>query len=136
MNVLVQTSCAITLALALSSLAAEAQQGDQAIERELETYRSMMKADPWSNPGMLDVDRGETLWKTPGGPNNVSLEGCDLGLGPGKVDGAFARMPRYFEDADRVMDVEARILWCMEKLQGFDRMKLIKRPHPAAGMPV
>jgi sulfur-oxidizing protein SoxA len=34
------------------------------------------------------------------------------------------------------MDVEARILWCMEKLQGFERTKLITRPHPAAGTPV
>ena len=54
------------------------------------------------------------------GPKNVSLEQCDLGKGPGKVDGAFAELPRYFADADRVMDVETRILWCMEKLQGFN----------------
>ena len=40
-----------------------------ATERELEKYRSMLKEDPWSNPGMLDVDRGEELWKTPRGPN-------------------------------------------------------------------
>ena len=117
-------------------LTVEAQQSQDGTERQLETYRSMMKADPWSNPGMLDVDRGEALWKTPGGPNNVSLEGCDLGLGPGKLDGAFARLPRYFTDADRVMDVEARILWCMEKQQGFERTKLITRPHPSAGTPV
>lgn len=83
-----------------------------------------------------DVDRGEALWKTAGGPKNVSLEGCDLGLGPGKVDGAFATLPRYFADADRVMDVEARILWCIERLQGFERVKLITRPHPGAGQPV
>jgi len=129
--------CAAALVVGLSlTAAAEAQQSGDAIERELETYRSMLKADPWSNPGMLDVDRGEALWKTPAGPKNVSLEGCDLGLGAGKVDGAFARLPRYFADGDRVMDVETRILWCMEKLQGFDRLKLITRPHPAAGMPV
>jgi sulfur-oxidizing protein SoxA len=129
--------CAIALAFA-SSLAgaAQAQQKSDAIEHELETYRSMLKSDPWSNPGMLDVDRGETLWKTPGGSNHVSLEGCDLGLGPGKVDGAFAALPRYFGDADRVMDVEARILWCMEKLQGFERAELLTHPHPGPGMPV
>jgi L-cysteine S-thiosulfotransferase len=136
MNIAVQTSCAIALALAFGLHTVEAQQSEDGIEREPETYRSMMMADPWSNPGMLDVDRGEALWKTPAGPNNVSLEDCDLGLGPGKLDGAFARLPRYFADADRVMDVEARILWCMEKLQGFERTKLITRPHPAAGTPV
>jgi len=105
-------------------------------ERELEKYRQMMKEDPWSNPALLDADRGEELWRSPRGPNNISLERCDLGKGPGKVDGAFAELPRYFADADKVMDVEARILWCMEKLQGFDRAKLIEKPHPGGGAPV
>jgi sulfur-oxidizing protein SoxA len=105
-------------------------------ERELEKYRQMMKDDPWSNPALLDADRGEDLWKKARGPKNTSLEGCDLGKGPGKVDGAFAELPRYFADADKVMDVEARILWCMEKLQGFDRGKLVEHPHPGGGAPV
>ena len=105
-------------------------------EKQLEKYRQMMKADPWSNPGLLDADRGEDLWKKARGPKNVSLEACDLGKGPGKVDGAFAELPRYFADADKVMDVEARILWCMEQLQGFDRAKLVERPHPGGGAPV
>ena len=74
--------------------------------------------------------------RPPRGPKNVSLEQCDLGKGPGKVDGAFAELPRYFADADRVMDVETRILWCMEKLQGFNRADLVKRPHPGGGQPV
>ena len=105
-------------------------------ERELEKYRSMLKDDPWSNPAMLDVDRGEELWKTPRGPRNVSLEQCDLGKGPGKVDGAFAELPRYFADADAVMDAETRLLWCMEKLQGLNRADLVRRPHPAGGQPI
>jgi sulfur-oxidizing protein SoxA len=105
-------------------------------EKALEKYRQMLKEDPWSNPGLLDADRGEALWSTPRGPNNVSLAQCDLGKGPGKVDGAFAELPRYFADADRVMDVESRILWCMEKLQGFNRAELIRRPHPGGGAPV
>lgn len=105
-------------------------------EKGLEMYRQMLKNDPWSNPGSLDVERGEALWKTPRGPNNVSLERCDLGKGPGLVDGAFAELPRYFADADRVMDVETRILWCMETLQGFKRADLVARPHPGGGQPV
>lgn len=109
---------------------------DSETEKALEKYRQMLKADPWSNPGLLDVDRGEALWKSARGPKNVSLEQCDLGKGPGKVDGAFAELPRYFADADRVMDVETRILWCMEKLQGFNRADLIKNPHPGGGRPV
>ncbi len=96
----------------------------------------MLKDDPWSNPGLLDADRGEALWTTQRGPNKVTLEKCDLGKGPGKVDGAFAELPRYFADAGRVMDVETRILWCMEKLQGFNHADLIKKPHPGGGQPV
>jgi L-cysteine S-thiosulfotransferase len=128
--------CAAVLASAFAAAVHAQQSGGGIIERELETYRSMMKSDPWSNPGMLDVDRGKILWEMPAGPKNASLEACDLGLGPGKVDGAFAALPRYFADADRVMDVEARVLWCMETLQGFDRRKLLTRPHPGAGAPV
>ena len=103
-----------------------------ATERELESYRQMLKDDPWSNPGLLDADRGEALWKEKRGPKNVSLEACDLGKGPGKVEGAFAELPRYFADADRVMDPESRLVWCMEKLQGFDRADILKRPYSKA----
>jgi sulfur-oxidizing protein SoxA len=109
---------------------------DSETEKAIEKFRQMLKEDPWSNPGLLDADRGEALWTTPRGPKNVSLEACDLGKGAGRVDGAFAELPRYFADAGRVMDVESRILWCMEKLQGFDRAELVKQPHPAIGQPV
>ena len=105
-------------------------------EKAIEKYRQMLKHDPWSNPALLDADRGEALWATARGPKNVSLETCDLGKGPGIVDGSFAELPRYFADAYQVMDVETRILWCMEKIQGFNRAELIKKPHPGGGQPV
>jgi L-cysteine S-thiosulfotransferase len=109
---------------------------DAETEKAIERYRAMLREDPWSNPGLLDADRGEALWTTARGPNKVSLEKCDLGKGPGVVDGAFAEMPRYFEDAKRVMDVETRILWCMEQLQGFKGADLVRRIHPGGGAPV
>lgn len=110
---------------------------DAATERGLEQYRRMMKEDPWSNPALLDADRGEALWAAKKGPQNVSLaESCDLGKGVGNVDGAFAEMPRYFEDADRVMDTETRILWCMERFQAYDSTAFLKSPHPSGGQPV
>ena len=112
-----------------------AQQQD-AVERELEKYRRMMKEDPWSNPANLDADRGEALWKQKAGPKAASLESCDLGKGPGIVDGAFAELPRYFADADRVMDVETRVLWCRRAIQGIDDTEYLKNPHPAGGAPV
>jgi L-cysteine S-thiosulfotransferase len=101
-------------------------------ERELEKYRQMLKADPWSNPGLLDADRGEALWKEQRGPKKASLEQCDLGKGPGRIEGAFAELPRYFKDADRVLDLESRLVWCMETLQGFARAENIKRPYSKA----
>jgi L-cysteine S-thiosulfotransferase len=125
---------AAACALIIVSSAARAQNDDT--ERAIEKYRQMLKEDPWSNPGLLDADRGEALWTTPRGPKNVSLESCDLGRGAGQVDGAFAELPRYFADAGRVMDIETRILWCMEKLQGFDRADLVRRPHPTMGQSV
>jgi sulfur-oxidizing protein SoxA len=101
-------------------------------ERQLEKYRQMLKADPWSNPGMLDADRGEALWREKRGPKHASLEACDLGKGPGNVEGAFAELPRYFKDADRVMDLEARLVWCMERLQSFPRAEVLRRPYSKA----
>jgi len=124
---------AVGAALALGSVALAQ---DDATEKGLEKHRRMLRDDPWSNPGLLDVDRGEALWKTPSGPKKVSLEKCDLGKGAGVVDGAFAELPRYFADAGRVMDAETRIMWCMETLQGFKHADLVKSPHPRGGQPV
>ncbi|MSO75497.1 MAG: sulfur oxidation c-type cytochrome SoxA [Alphaproteobacteria bacterium] len=105
---------------------------DDASEREIERYRAMI-GDPMANPGYLNVDRGETLWSTARGGRNVSLERCDLGEGPGKLEAAYGKLPRYFADADRVMDLEQRLLWCMDKLQGFDATELLKRPFSSTG---
>jgi L-cysteine S-thiosulfotransferase len=116
-------------ACASAGLAAFAQ---DAGERQIGRYRQMLKSDPWSNPGLLEADRGETLWQEKGGPKRASLAACDLGKGPGKVEGAFAELPRYFADADQVMDLEARLVWCMEKLQGFDRSQIVKHPYSKA----
>jgi sulfur-oxidizing protein SoxA len=101
-------------------------------EKAIEKYREMI-SDPMSNPGYLAVDAGETLWTTKRGPKNVSLETCDLGQGPGKAEGAYARLPRYFADVDRVMDAESRILWCMETIQGLDTAPLRKKPFASSG---
>ncbi len=68
-----------------------------------------------------------------GAPPSVSLEGCDLGQGPGKLEGAYARLPRYFKDSDRVMDLEQRLLWCMERLQKLDTSDIVKRKFGGPG---
>jgi len=117
--------------LTLLATAADIRAQD-ATEKELERYRQMLKDDPWSNPALLDADRGEALWKEKRGPKAASLEACDLGKGAGKVEGAFAELPRYFGDADRVMDLESRLVWCMERLQGFAPKDILKRPYSKA----
>ncbi len=85
---------------------------------EIIRYREMLKE---ANPAELLELEGEELWMTPAGPNNATLEKCDLGLGPGVVEGAYARLPRYFADTDKVQDAESRIVTCMMQLQGFTR---------------
>jgi sulfur-oxidizing protein SoxA len=106
--------------------------GADASEKEIERYRAMI-SDPMSNPGFLAVDRGEQLWATKHGKKNVSLETCDLGLGAGKLEGAYAHLPRYFADADRVMDLEQRLLWCMEKIQDLDTKDVLARRFSGPG---
>lgn len=92
-------------------------------QSDLSVGRKMLMED---NPGELFVDQGKALFFEKRGPKKVSLEQCDFGLGPGKLEGAAVRLPRYFADTDRVEDLESRLLTCMTQLQGFDRKALIK----------
>src|SRR5690606_24908489 len=88
-------------------------------------YRKMLED---GNPADLFEAKGEELWKKKRGPRNASLEQCDLGLGPGKVQGAFVQLPRYFADTNRVQDLESRLLTCMQTLQGLDAGAIAKTP--------
>ncbi|MFG1184566.1 sulfur oxidation c-type cytochrome SoxA [Xanthobacter aminoxidans] len=121
--------CALALAL-LPFVTARAQ--EDASEKEIERYRAMIN-DPMANPGYLAVDRGEAIWADPRGTKNVSLEACDLGQGPGKLEGAYAALPRYFADAGKVMDLEQRLLWCMDKIQGVDIKPIMAKPFSGPG---
>jgi sulfur-oxidizing protein SoxA len=116
------TLAAVAL-LAAAGLTAHAQQPSDTV-KEIERYREAL-AD--GNPAELWEARGEELWKARRGPRQVSLEGCDLGKGPGVVQGAYAALPRYFADADRVMDLETRLVHCMVTLQGFTLAEATRR---------
>jgi sulfur-oxidizing protein SoxA len=83
---------------------------------ELNKYREMLQE---GNPAEFAESRGEELWTTPAGPKKASLEQCDLGLGPGRVEGAYAQLPRWFADTGRVQDLESRLVTCMTTLQGY-----------------
>lgn len=96
---------------------------------DFDKFRAVLEED---NPAELFEAKGEELWKQKRGPNSVSLEQCDLGLGRGVVKGAYVQTPRYFADADQVMDIERRVAWCMDKLQGFKHEDLAKKPFSNA----
>jgi sulfur-oxidizing protein SoxA len=113
---------AAAFALALAP-AAGAQQ-KSAVD-DIARYRELLQD---GNPAELWELRGETLWKTRRGPKAVSLEQCDLGLGPGVVKGAYAALPRYFADAGRVMDLETRLVHCMVTQQGYAPADAKKQP--------
>ena len=108
------------LVLCLASAGA----GAQDAKKEIEKYQQMI-AD--SSPVELFELQGESLWAKRQGPKNASLEQCDLGLGAGVLKGAYAQLPRWFADTDRVMDLEARLVHCMMTLQGRSREEATRR---------
>ena len=85
-------------------------------DAKFEEYRASLED---GNPGEFWIDDGEELFKKKLGPNNVSLEKCDFGLGPGVLEGAYANLPRYFKDSDKVETLEGRLLTCMKTVQGM-----------------
>lgn len=118
-----------TLGAALA-LAGSASAQDAA--KEIQRYREMVAEG--SPAELFEID-GEALWKKPQGPKNVSLERCDLGEGTGVLKGAYAHLPRYFKDADRVMDLETRLLYCMTTLQGRSREEATRKVFGTADRP-
>ena len=104
--------------------AASAQTGADTIKK-IEEYRQAL-AD--GNPAELWETRGEDMWKKKAGPKNASLETCDLGLGAGKVAGAYTVLPKFFADAGRVMDLESRLVYCRMTIQGLSEAEAKKQP--------
>jgi L-cysteine S-thiosulfotransferase len=119
----------LAAAFAAAGLPQAFAQTEDPVAADFDKFRAIMEE---ANPAELFEAKGEQLWKTPRGPKHASLEKCDLGLGPGVVKGAYAQMPRYFADVDRVMDAEARIVHCMVTLQGFELDKLDDKPFSSA----
>jgi sulfur-oxidizing protein SoxA len=116
----------IAVLLSMASHAAQVQPPEDVLGGLIEGHKSdyltqseqniMMMPD---NPALWTAEEGEALFREARGPNNASLETCDLGKGPGVVDGVYVELPRYFEDTGRVMDLESRLVHCMTKIQGF-----------------
>ena len=117
-------TAALTGMLIASTSSAQSGSGD-ATMREIEKYRQSLGD---GNPAELWEARGEDIWKKKRGPRNASFEQCDIGLGPGKVKGAYAVLPKYFEDTDKVEDLESRLVSCMVMLQGYKYEDAKKNP--------
>ena len=107
-----------------------AQNAGQNSVDEINRYRQALQD---GNPAELWEARGEEVWKEARGPNKVSLERCDLGKGPGVVKGAYAELPRFFADRNRVMDLEQRLVHCMVSQQGINEAVAKKDPFAAPG---
>ena len=116
------SACAAA-SLAMATHPAMAQDADPSVQ----AYRQAL-ADKDGNPGLLIIDRGEKLFKTPAGPKSATLERCDFGLGPGVLKGAYAQLPRWFADTQRVQDLESRLVTCMVTLQGRDAKQVKTLP--------
>lgn len=111
---------ALALASSFAAVAAEVSDSDRIAQ-----YRDMISD---GNPADFDEMAGEELWKTPAGPNKVTLEQCDLGKGAGVVKGVYTILPKYFKDTGKVQDLESRLVTCMTTLQGFPEEELVKKP--------
>jgi len=117
---------AVCLGFAVTApVPALAQAGDP-----LAVGRQMLAED---NPGELWLERGKALFHEKRGPRNASLEECDFGMGPGRLEGAAARLPRYFADTDKVQDLETRLITCMVRLQGFKEADLVRTAISPSG---
>ncbi len=121
---------ALLTVTALALVAAPALAQDE--KKEIQKYQQMLTE---GSPVELFELQGEALWNKPQGPKNASLQKCDLGQGPGVVKRAYATMPRYFADADRVMDLETRLVHCMMTLQGRTFDEITKRVFGNADRP-
>jgi L-cysteine S-thiosulfotransferase len=117
-------AASLTGALVATTSFAQGSSGDATI-KEIEKYRQALGD---GNPAELWEARGEDLWRKKRGPKDVSLEQCNLGLGAGKVKGAYAILPKYFDDTDKVEDLESRLVTCMVMLQGYTYADAKKSP--------
>jgi sulfur-oxidizing protein SoxA len=116
---------------AATVVAAQAASEQEKTSDGIAEYREMLGEG--GNPAELIEMTGEELWAEKRGPKMASLEQCDLGKGPGVVKDAYAHLPRYFDDAGRVMDLESRLVHCMVTLQGMNAKEVTKKPFSGSG---
>lgn len=115
---------AIAISLASSVFA------DSTSLEESDIYKELIED---GNPADFREMHGDELWHEKIAPNNVSLEHCDLGKGPGVIEGAYVELPRYFSDVNKVMDLEQRLIFCRTTIQGLTYEKAVSIPFSKPG---
>jgi len=93
-------------------------QGEVDPREEAKRQRELLLQTAGILPTELVVAQGEELFNRKG-PSGRTMAECDFGLGKGVLEGAAARLPRYFLDTGKVEDLDSRILTCMTRVQGF-----------------
>ena len=108
--------------LFLTSLAlACAGAGDERRSSYLDTSPSIrrMQDDDASNPGMLWVARGETLWTSPGKTDGKTCGSCH-GAAEQSMSGVAARHPTMDSRTNRPLTLDAQIRRCRSERMGLD----------------
>lgn len=115
---------AITLQLAINVSA------ENTTSEQSDIYKEFIED---GNPAEFKEMHGDELWHKKIGKNNVSLEKCDLGKGPGVIEGAYVELPKYFSDVNKVMDIEQRLIYCRTTIQGLTYEEATRTPFSVAG---
>ena len=89
-----------------------AQEGQE--PRHLEILREL-----GISPADVIVDQGREYFHTLKGKTGKTCASCH-GQDGEKLVGAYAKMPRYYTDINRVADIDLRIKACLEKYVGID----------------
>ena len=108
-----------------------------------------MQDDDFSNPGLLWVERGQVLWRTPpaSGTKPQSCAGChgDLSGAGSAMRGVAARYPAIDRASGRLFNLEDRIRDCRSQRQGlpvpaFESEELLSLTaalsHASRGVPI
>jgi sulfur-oxidizing protein SoxA len=76
-----------------------------------------LQNDEFANPGMLWVERGETMWRDPAGKKNQSCAGCHT---RSSMRGVAARYPKIDPASGKLLNLEERINACRVDHQGAE----------------
>ncbi len=103
-----------------------------------------LQTDTFSNPAMLGVEQGQTIWNTVEGKEGKSCASCH-GDAAESMKGVGANYPKWDKDAKRPINLELQINKCREKNMGAEPYEFDKGgqkeltayiKHQSLGVPV